>query len=351
MIWGLCAITALGMITLSACGGAKGFPYDGYNLDNYITVGEYKGLEVDGYKITVSQEEVDKAIDNAIQSATKDVELKDGDEVKDGDIVNIDYVGKIDGEKFEGGSAEGYDLTIGSGTFIKGFESKLIGKKIGDKKVKVEVTFPKDYNKEELQGKDAVFTVKINSGKRVKKPEYNDDFAKSQGEYENTADYEKAVKKMLHDQKEAQAIEDQKEALWDKVVTDSEVKEYPQEDVDRYKESNSEQMDAMAKEYDTTREAILSKYGFKDEEEFELTNDESSKLRVKQELIVAKIAENERITFAEEEKQKMIGQFEGQGYTDEIIQEQTGRTMEEYVCIQLLYDKVLDFILDNAKVK
>jgi len=351
MILGICAITALGVTLLAGCGSKTGFPYDAYNLDDYITVGEYKGLEVDGYKITVSEKEVKEAIDQALENATTDVELKKGEKIQAADTVNIDYVGRVNGKKFEGGSGQGYDLTIGSGEFIAGFEARLIGKKIGAKKVKVPVTFPDDYNAEELAGKDAVFTVNINSGTRPQIPEYNDAFAKSQGDYKNTEEYEKAIKKQIHDKKEAEAIEDQKAALWDKVVTDSKVKKYPQDEVDNYMESNSKLMDSLAEESGLTRNEVLSKYGYKDEKTFEASNKESCELRVKQELIVAKIAESEDITYTDKEKNEMISLFEAQGFDDKSIKAQTGRSMDQYVCIQLLYEKVLDFILDNAKVK
>ena len=279
------------------------------------------------------------------------MDLKKGDKIKDGDTVNIDYVGTIGGKVFDGGSAQGQDLTIGSGTFIEGFESGLIGKKIGDKDIKVPVTFPVDYNAPELAGKDAVFTVTVNAGTRPETPKYNDAFAKSQGDYKNTDEFEEALKKEIHDQKEAKEIEDQQMALWDKVVSKSEVIEYPQDEVDNYVKANDKMMDAAAKESGLTREEVLSKYGFKDEKGFDVSNRETSKLRVKQELITAKIAENEGITYTDKEKEAMIENFIAQGYDEKTIQQQTGRTMDQYVCIQLLYEKVLDFILDNAKVK
>ena len=350
-ILGVCSMTALGMMSLTACGGATGFPYDAYNLGDYIKVGKYKGLTVNDYTITVSEKEVLEAVGEAVKAATKDVDLKKGDKIKDGDTVNIDYVGTIGGKAFDGGSAQGQDLTIGSGTFIEGFESGLIGKKIGDKDVKVRVTFPVDYNAPELAGKDAVFTVTVNSGTRPETPKYNDAFVKSQGDYKNTDEFEEALKKEIRKQKEAKEIEDQQMALWDKVISDSEVIEYPQDEVDNYMEANEEMMEQAAKESGITKEEMLSKYGFKDEKSFKVSNKETSKLRVKQELIVAKIAENEGITYTDEEKTAMIDDFESQGYDDKSIQQQTGRTMDQYVCIQLLYEKVLDFILDNAKVK
>ncbi|MBQ6496093.1 MAG: trigger factor [Firmicutes bacterium] len=348
-IIGICLITAIGMLSLAGCGSSE-MPYSQYDLDEYIKVCDYKGLNVDDYSITISQKEVEEEIDASLEAATENKELKKGTKIKNGDTVNIDYVGRIDGEEFDGGSADGQDLVIGSGQFIDGFESGLIGKTVGEKNIKVPVTFPKDYQAENLQGKDAVFTVTINSATRPEKPAYDDAFAKSQGDYKNTKQFEKALKKKIYKEKEAAAIEDQKMALWDQVITDSKAKKYPQEEVDHYMESNSEQIDAMAEQYGVSREQILTQYGYGDEETFKKSNEESSKLRVKQEMIVMKIAEDEGLSFTDEEKQEAIQMLEAQGYTDKTVQEQAGRSMDEYVSIQLLYEKALDLILENAHI-
>ena len=142
-VFGFCMIMVLAMVVMTACGGG-GIPYSQYDLDEYIKVADYKGLEVDGYSIVVSEKEVKAQIDEAIQASVKNTDLKKGTVLEKGDTVNIDYVGRINGKKFEGGSAEGQELMLGSGEFIPGFEDGLVGKKVGYKKVKVPVTFPND---------------------------------------------------------------------------------------------------------------------------------------------------------------------------------------------------------------
>ena len=121
----LCVIMAF---CLSSCGTEVS--YDDYDLSKYIKVGDYKGMEVASYSISVTDDEVETAIQSALDEAATDKELDKGTAIENGDVVNIDYTGKLDGKKFDGGSAEGYDLTIGSGSFIDGFESGLIGKTI-----------------------------------------------------------------------------------------------------------------------------------------------------------------------------------------------------------------------------
>ncbi|MDO4869822.1 MAG: trigger factor [Bacillota bacterium] len=346
----ICLITIAGMMSLTSCGDTEE-PYSGYDLDEYIKVADYKGLYVDKKEVSVSKKEIRQEIASAREAAAEDVELEQGTKLKNGDTANIDYTGRIDGKKFEGGSAQGHDLKLGSGEFIPGFEDGLIGKRVGDKKVKVEVTFPEDYNAEQLQGKAAVFTVNVNSATRARIPAYDKAFVKSQGDFNNKKQYEKAIKENIKTRKREEAVNKQKEELWDKVVGDSKVKKYPQEEVDHYMEFNDQQMSDLAEEYGVTRSQVLAQYGFADEKAFDLSNAESSKLRVKQELIILKIAEDEELSYTDEEKDEMITQFEGQGYTEENILQQTGRTMDEYVDIQLLYKKVLDLILDKANIK
>ena len=348
-ILGLCAVVAMAMLFMTACD--KGLPYSEYKLGDYIKVGVYKGLYLEEYSINVSKKEVKAKINEALEAAAEKKELDKGAAVKNGDTVNIDYVGKVDGKKVVGGSAQGYDLTLGSGQFIDGFESGLVGKKVGDKKIKLNVTFPDYYQTESLQGKEAVFTVNINSATRLIKPKFDNAFAKSQGDYKNKKEYREAIKKQIYEQKELQAKEDQRVTLWDEVVSGSKVKQYPEKEVELYKEANSKQMDSMAEEYGVSRNEVLSQYGFTDEKGFEISNDEASKLRVKQELIIMKIAEDEGLTVKDKDKENMINDLETQGFTAEMVEQQTGRTMDDYAYIQVLYEKVLDLILDNAKAK
>mgnify|MGYP000300689606 FL=1 len=127
---------------------------------DYVTLCDYSSIEIPKSEISVEDSEVDTEVDSVMTNFQTENQVKDR-AVKDGDVVNIDYVGTVEGEEFDGGSAEGYNLTIGSGSFIDDFEDQLIGHNPGDE-VKVEVTFPDDYSSEDLAGKDAVFDTTIN---------------------------------------------------------------------------------------------------------------------------------------------------------------------------------------------
>ena len=166
-------ITVISMLGLTACGDNENL-YSGLNLDDYLKVGEYKGVEADQMEVEVDKSEIGDAIVEQLKAAAKDTALNKGDEVKDGDTVNIDYVGKVDGKQFDGGTAEGQDLTLGTGTYIDGFEEGLVGHKVGEEGIELALAFPPNYTAEELQGKDDIFTVKINSATRSVQPEYND---------------------------------------------------------------------------------------------------------------------------------------------------------------------------------
>ena len=158
---------------LASCGGKKE-DNELERLSGSAVEAHYKGVEYEPYDTSVSQEEIQARIDSFVDSHALYVEITDRDDVRDGDIANIDYTGYMDGEAFENGSDKGYDLTIGSGQFISGFESGLIGAKVGET-VDVEATFPDPYKKNpDFSGKKAVFTVKVNSIKQKQEVELTD---------------------------------------------------------------------------------------------------------------------------------------------------------------------------------
>ena len=344
MVIMVCAMMILG---LAACG--QSVSYDGYDLKEYIKVGEYKDLPVKPVEVSVTEDDVQEQIESTLEASATTKELSKGDAVADGDTLDIDYTGKIDGKKFDGGSAEGQSLTLGSGSFIDGFESGLVGHKVGDK-VDLELTFPEDYGNEELNGKDVVFTVKINSATRQETPEYGEEFVQNTTDFDTVAEYEADLEKQIYEQKEQEAIEEQKTTLWSEALENTKVKKYPEEILDYFMEFNSQQMDDMAKEYDMSRSELLASYGFGDEDEFAAVNEDSSKLQVKQEMLIEYIADKEGLTYTDEEAEKAITGYEEAGYDEETVEAQTGRSIEDYVRIELLYQKVLDFILDNADI-
>ncbi len=342
-------ICILAMAGLAACGSAS-ISYEKYDLSEYIKAGEYKGVEVDDINISVTQDDIDEQIQSDLERAATSEKISENDTIKEGDTTNIDYVGKKDGKKFDGGSAEGYDLKIGSNSFIEGFEDGLIGKNVGDK-VKLNLTFPEDYPSEDLAGQDVEFTVTINSATREVVPEYDLDFIKKNTKYDTVEDYEKAVEKKLYEDKETDAIGRQKNELWSQVMDNTEILKYPDEIVSQYIKFNDQQIDSMAESYGVTRKELLKSYNFTDEEEFAAANEDNSKLRVKQEFLIEYIADKEGIGVTNEEAKERMAMYESKGYDEAAIKSQTGRDIEGYIRTELLYEKVLEFLLENAKIK
>lgn len=349
-ILGIMTVTAFALICLTGCGEDPN-PYSDLNLDDYLKVGDYKGVEVEEVNVTVEKSEIGDEIVAALDAAATQEEVKKGNAVKTQDTVNIDYVGKIDGNTFDGGSAEGTDLVLGSGTFIDGFEDGLVGHKVGEKGIKLNLAFPLNYSSEELQGKDVVFTVDINSATRTVTPEYDLEFVKTQGDYDSTEEYEKAIKQQLLDSKEAEAVQNQKNEVWSQVLEDTEVKKYPKEMVQHYIDTYSAQVDSIAQEQDYTREEVMQQlYGITSEEALQKQFKEAARLLVKQEMLIEYIAAKENLTYTDDEAKALKEDIESQGYDEDMVEEQTGRTMKQYIHIELLYEKVQDFLLEKAKI-
>ena len=168
-----------------------------------VTLGEYKGVEVEKTPVEVSEEEVDKEVDKERENNSRTIDVDDR-AVEKGDMIKLNFEGFVDGTPFEGGKAEDYSMTIGSGSFIPGFEDQLIGAKIGEE-VEVNVTFPEEYHAAELKGKPAVFKCTVNEIKVKELPEADDEFAKDVSEFDTLAEYKDDIRAKLLEKKTADA--------------------------------------------------------------------------------------------------------------------------------------------------
>ncbi|MBQ4232332.1 MAG: trigger factor, partial [Lachnospiraceae bacterium] len=181
-----------------------------------VTLGDYKGVEVESIDVSVSDEDVEVEIKKDLEQNSRTVDVTDR-AVEDGDEVTIDFDGYVGGEQFEGGYAEDYSLKIGSHTFIDTFEDQLIGKNIGDD-VDVEVTFPDDYHAKELASKPALFKVKVKGIKVKELPELDDEFVSDISEFETVAEYKEDVAKRLEFRKKEDAKKQKEDKVVDKVI-------------------------------------------------------------------------------------------------------------------------------------
>lgn len=358
-------ITAIGLaliftLSFTACGSS--LPYDDYDLEEYITVGEYKGLEVEKYSIEVTDEEVETEINNRLLMAATTTEVEEGT-VEDGDTILIDFVGRIDGQEFEGGSAQNYSLTIGAGQFVDGFESGLIGAEVGGDPVVINVTFPEDYAlNADLAGKDAEFTVTVRSKQVTTTPELDMDFVTAQGSDAATLDeYREDVKNELFDQKKQEAIDAQKSYLWNKVVEDTvqatgEDGEplYPEEELKRVTDGFVQEYQNYADQYGMEYGEFIEQQTGMTEDEFNAQIEEYAKSVVLQEMVLYYLVEKENITISKDEYEGFISdQLKNMGMDEKAFETAYGQSFEDYMTEDTIRryiytDKVTQLMLDNA---
>lgn len=184
-----------------------------------VTLGEYKGMEVDTVSVEVTPEEVDAKIKEEAEKNARTITVE-GRAVQDGDEVILDYEGFVDGEAFEGGKGENHPLTIGSGSFIPGFEEQLIGAE-PEQEVEVKVTFPEEYHAKELQGKEAVFKCMVHEIKAKEIPEIDDEFASEVSDFDTLDEYKADVEAKLKEQKESAALEQKEDQAVEKAVANA----------------------------------------------------------------------------------------------------------------------------------
>ncbi len=200
---------------------AEGFSFKAVvTVKPEVTVKEYKGLKATKTVYTVTESEVKAELERLQKQNERTIVVER--ESKDGDTVNINFDGSVDGVHFDGGKGENYDLVLGSNSFIPGFEPQLVGKKAGED-VKVEVTFPEEYHAEELKGKAAIFACHINEVKETEVPELDDEFAKDVSEFDTLAELKKDIKKKIKERKDAQSANELDNALIDALLEQTEV--------------------------------------------------------------------------------------------------------------------------------
>ena len=187
-----------------------------------VKLGDYKGLKVEKYTEEVSEEKVEKELNQARERSARFVEAGEGAEAKMGDFVTIDFTGSVNGEEFEGGKAENYRLELGSKSFIDNFEEQIVGMKVGEEK-DINVTFPEDYPAEDLKGKEAVFKIVAHKIENKELPELNDEFASNTSEFETLEEYKADLRKHLQENVDQRVQRENENRLMEKAVENSSV--------------------------------------------------------------------------------------------------------------------------------
>lgn len=320
------------------------------NAEEYVTLGEYKGVEVTLDEPEITEEYLDGYIEYVQQNNAVSTPVTDR-AVEMGDVVNIDYVGKIDGVAFDGGSAEGYDLTIGSGQFIDGFEDGCIGMEVGETK-DVEATFPDPYkNNPDLAGKVAVFTVTVNSISVEEIPELTDEYVQSlslEG-CTNVEEYRAYVYDVLLEQQQESYESDKADLVYEKVAAACEFKDAPEAMVTRMNNTLTSNLSSYAAMYGVDLGTYVSAAYGGEAEDYETTLLQQSQMMAQHYLMMQAIADREGLTVSDEELEEQLT-MEAQDYGYETVEEYKSLVDVEAFREYLMTQKVLTFLGENAVV-
>lgn len=322
-------------------------------IDQYaadVTLGEYKGMEYEAKNTDVTDDEVQAKVDSFVSGlATYD---KDTTSVaKSGDTVNIDFVGTVDGEEFEGGNTNGsgYDLLLGSGSFIDNFEDQIIGHKPGET-FTVDVTFPENYSqdKTELNGKAAKFETTLNYIKVNKPATYNDELVANNTSYKTTAEYEAAVREQLKQDKENSALASAQNEVMVAVINNTTIENISAKDVqanaDNIISSIKAQAESNGMEYETY---LYYYYRYDDVDTFEQYVQQVCEESQKERMVVCAIAKKENISITDDEADKYLSNYAEKNSVDESALRQNLTDIE--IKYNALAEKVMNFLMDNAK--
>ena len=312
-----------------------------------VTLGEYKNLTVQVEKQKLTDEQVDARIERDRERASRILDVEDRP-VQEGDTVNLDYAGTVDGVAFAGGTAENQTLKIGSHTFIPGFEEQMVGMAIGEEK-DLQVTFPENYQ-EDLKGKDAVFHVKVNGIQVTEKPELDDDFAQDVSEFDTFAAYRENIVNELQKQIDQNNDSIVENALMEKVRENAQADipeamiqdeaEYMLRDMAMRMSYQGFSMEDYMKYTNTTRESLLA------------MQKPEAKNRVMNELVLEAIRKEEKIEPTEEEiDQEVVRQAEAMGRDTEEFRKDLTEEQKDYLKQSAAIRKVLDLLKATAVVE
>lgn len=311
------------------------------NVDKYITIGEYKGLILDNTVDAITEDDVQSQIDQELQDKAEPV----SDGAKEGDLVTVNYTGTIDGQTFDGGTANNYDFVIGDGQMFTEFEDGVTGMKKGDTK-EIQIDFPSDYGDSTLAGKTAVYKVTVQNVRRT--AELTDEWVAKNTDYTTVDEYKEGVRSKLEADAKQSAQEVLKNTAWSTVLENSEVKEYPQEDIDGAVSEFKKSMELYAKQADMTLEEFISSQGIS-QDDFDEQCQQYAEGKVKQNLIVQGIMDAEGLSLDDKEslqlQEELVKQM-GAGNLAELV----GTYGQDYVDESVGLLRVEDFIISNASV-
>ena len=348
----ICALIVLGTGTIilvnvmgnsESGGGSASSKYSGLKYSDYIKLGEYKGLTYESSAVTITDEDLQDAIDEQLADNAEAIEITEG-EVAEDDLINIDYIGTIDGKEVQ--KVPDYSILVGAAELGEDVDKVLIGASIGTE-VEVHTVVPEDADDESLAGKDITYTIKINHKEDEKVPEYNLDFVKSISEFTSIEEYEANLKQQLMDDMLTENVESAKETLINTVMDNTEVISYPDGFVDEELESIKEEYQSYADMYGMTMDEFRETFLGLSEEDMEAEFKEEAQAAVLEKLVAYAILEQEGVKLSKSDyKDYLLQLLEESGYTEETFKEDYDMTIEEYAN---QYDMFTEYALDKAK--
>ncbi len=313
-----------------------------------VTLGEYKGLEVEKVSTEVTAEEVDAKIQEEAEKNARQITVEDRP-VQDGDEVILDYEGFVDGVAFDGGKGENYPLTIGSGSFIPGFEEQLIGVEAGAQK-EINVTFPEEYHAEELKGKEAVFKCTIHEIKAKELPEIDDEFASEVSEFDTLEEYKEDLKKQIADKKAAEGREKQEDAAVEQAVKNAQY-ELPEAMVETQVMQMADSFAQRMRSQGLTMEQYFQFTGLKAERFMEDLRTQAVK-SIETRLVLEAVVKAENIEVSDErfdeEIEKMAENYQMEA---DKFKEYMGDKEKKQIKEDIAVQEAVTFLADNAVEK
>ena len=316
------------------------------DLKPEVELGTYKGIEIEKVDTVVSGEDVDNEIERVRKTNARKVDITDR-AAQDGDITNIDFEGFVDEVAFEGGKGEGYDLTLGSKSFIPGFEDQIIGHSIGEE-FDVNVTFPEDYHSEELKGKAAVFKCKINSIKENQLPELDDEYVSDISDAETVEDYKATIRKQLEEKKEKQAKATRENKAIEKLIESSKM-DIPASMIENQQHSMLDEFKQQLAMQGMSFDMYSQYTGMNEDVMLEQVKPEAEK-RVKSRLVLEAVSKAENIEVSDEDLDKKLEDMAAMYKMDAAkLKDLVGDKEKEAIKKDIAVEKAAELIVENIK--
>lgn len=334
-------------LMLTACGDSDKYTTIDASIESKLTkIADYKGVSYNVEEVTVTDEEVQEEMEMELSWYGEYKAIDGKTVVEDGDTVNIAFKGLLDGEEFEGGTTDSYDLTIGDGEMIDGFEEGIVGKTVGET-FSLDLTFPDDYDDTEVAGKNVTFEITVNQIEEYVEPELTDEFVKENLDYENIEAFKAATKESLIESGMENAEYEAQTALIQELI-DNSTFEMVEDEVETYRQDLIAEYQSYAEMYGMEYADFLEMFMDTTEEEFEETSKVDAENQIKTILIYQEIIDKEDLGITESEYTERLAEM-AEEYEYDSPEEFETEYEKASLISDMLYEKAMEYIIENAK--